>query len=1176
MSISRQPMVTGETCLLATSFFSHQFTKFALRETCMGKLTRLLVASVVLLAALGIAVAQTETGQITGTVTDPAGAAVPNVTVEATSTSTGTARTTTTSDTGSYTIPNLLPGEYVVRATSSGFAVSEQRVVLQVGTRLGLDFRLELGKAATVVNVAETALRVNTESQTLSNVVTEREIKELPNLTRNPYQFVALAGNVSDAGMGTRGAGVAINGQRESSTNLLLDGASNNDEFGGSIGQQVPLDSVQEFSVLTSNFTAEFGRASGGIVNVVTKSGSNAIHGTAYEFNRVSKLSSNSFQNNANSQPKSPFTRNQFGYSFGAPIKKDKLFVFSSTEWTRVRSSATGFAWVPTPEFLALTPANTQDFFSKLGGLRSNASIIGHANRNDLTNILGGDPCAGRGCASLPLDLPLFSHVAYSVPTDAGGGFPQNTYDTVNRIDYNLSDRTLIYGRYALYSEVDQVGVLSSSPYANYDLGENFFNHNGLLSVIHTFSPSWTSQSKVVFNRLTNLQQGITSRGIVPTMYPNPSGSVSIGSDNIAFPGYNPFTPGNGGAFGGPQNLIQLYEDMNYTWRSHNFRFGGTYDYQRDNRTYAAYQTAVDALAKGGGGVGPALSGLLAGHFTDIKAAIDPQGHFPCADKKHVTPDCEVTLPVTSPSFTRSNRYHEFALYVQDSWKVRPRFTLNLGVRWEYFGVQHNKNANLDANWYAPGVGFADDNLGKYLQSGGIQLAPKSPNGNLWNPQWGNVGPRIGFAWDIFGDGKTSLRGGYGIGYERNFGNVTFNIIQNPPNYAVLDVSGPITTNNFGPLGGSGGTLPLPRVGARIVDPDIKTAYAHMWNASIERQISRSAIFAVEYSGSKGVNLYSIAYPNQSGFGNFALGIPCNSDGTCTDQPNPRWGVNVGYRGNQGFSIYHAMNNRLTVNNFLNSGVTLTLNYTWSHAIDNLSSTFFEAAGVSNQYGNNNTTINNGNFVFGLLDPYHPKLDRGDAEFDIRHRVTVAGNWKIPTGSRPGLYSTILGGWSLNPLFSARTGQPFSVFDSSSGLGLDLNTQRATFNGNVPGTGNGLVATSTPDTYQYLTFSPSQVVHVANPLSANAPWPSNMSGRDAFRAPGWWNFDLGLYKDTKITERISIQLRAEAFNIFNHANLYVNGNSADMGAGNTVNACYGCTGSTYDRRHMQLALKVLF
>jgi outer membrane receptor protein involved in Fe transport len=1126
-----------------------------------------------LLALAGIPMlAQTETGQITGTVTDASGAGIPNAKITVTSIATAAVRTAATSGDGAYNVTNLLPGDYRLDVEAPGFTKSERRVVVTVGARIGQDIRLDVASASVTVEVTESATPINTETQTLSTVVSQNEIRELPNLTRNPYQFVAISGNVSDAGMGTRGAGVAINGQRESSTNILLDGASNNDEFAGAIGQQIPLDAVQEFSVLTSNFTAEYGRASGGIVNVATKAGSNQFHGTAYEFNRVSDFSSNSFQNNANEQPKSTFVRNQFGYSAGGPILKNKLFFFSSTEWIRVRSAATSFAWVPTPDLIAQTAPNSQDFFKAYGQLRSSATILGTVSRATMPS----DPCAGQACASLPMNLPLFSHVAYNVPTDAGGGYPQNTYMTVNRIDYNLSDKTQIYGRYALYSENDQVGVLSNSPYDNYDLGETYFNHNGLISAIHTFSPQWVSQSKAVFNRLTNIQQGITSRGVVPTMYANRSGPIAIGSDNLAFPGYNPFTPGNGGAFGGPQNLLQLYEDMSYTRGNHSFRFGGTYDYQRDNRTYAAYQTAVDSLA-GTTALGPALNNLIAGQFNEIRVAVDPQGKFPCS----VAPtNCAVTLPVSAPSFSRSNRYQEFALYAQDSWKIRPRFTVNLGLRWEYFGVQHNKNANLDANWYAPGVGFADDNLAKYISTGGIQVAPQSSVGGLWNPDWHDFGPRVGVAWDIFGDGKTSFRAGYGIGYERNFGNVTFNVIQNPPNYAVLGAPGPITTNNYGALGASSGTLPLPEVGARIVDPDIKTAYAHMWNASVEHQFGRHIVWAVEYSGTKGVNLYSIAYPNQSGYGNYASGLPCTGiqpDGStdCTAPLNSGYASSVGYRGNQGFSIYHGLNNRLRVSNFMNSGVDLMVNYTWSHAIDNLSSTFFEAAGVASQYGNANITINNGNFVTGLMDPFHPNLDRGDAEFDIRHRVTLAGVWKAPTGSRPGLYRALLGGWSLNPLFTARTGQPFSIFDSSVQT-TDLNTPRATFAGNVPNNGNGLIATATPDNYQYLTFANAQITHIPMSFLPGAQWPSSMSGRDAFRAPGWWDLDVGLYKDTKITERFSLQLRAETFNLFNHANLYVVGSSADLGSGNAVNACYGCTGSTYDRRHLQLAAKIIW
>jgi outer membrane receptor protein involved in Fe transport len=1101
---------------------------------------------------------------------------IPGASITVKSVGTGATRTAATSPEGSYTVTNLMPGQYIITVESPGFAKSLRTVLLTVGARLGQDFRLAVASAATEVEVTGNYEALNTETQTQGQVVSESEIRELPNLTRNAYQFVALSGNVSDVGIGTRGAGFSINGQRESSTNILLDGASNNDEFTSGIGQQIPLDAVQEFSVLTSNFTAEYGRASGGIVNVVTKSGTNDFHGTAYEFNRVSNFSSNSFQNNATDQSKSVFTRNAFGYSFGGPIVKNKLFFFSSTEWTRVRSAATNFAWVPTADLIAQTPSNTQNFFQTFGQLRSSANVIGSVTRNGLTSLTGVDPCAGLGCASLPGNLPMFNHVAYNVPTDAGGGYPQNTYMTMNRVDYHPTDMTQLYGRYALYSEQDQVGVLSSSPYDNYDLGQNYFNHNALFSVIHTFSPNLGSQTKVVFNRLTNLQQGITSRGVVPTMYANRSGPVTIGSDNIAFPGYNPFTPGNGGAFGGPQNLVQTYEDVSYTRGKHSWRFGASYSYQRDNRTYAAYQTAVDSLADTTG-LGPAVSGLMAGQFSEIRVAVDPQGKFPCA----VNPsDCTVTLPVSAPNFSRSNRYNEIALYTQDSWKVKPGFTVNLGLRWEYYGVQHNQNALLDSNWYAPGVGFADNSLGQYLSTGGLQLAPQSPIGKLWNPDYRDFAPRVGFAWDVTGDGKTTLRAGYGIAYERNFGNVTFNIIQNPPNYAVLGAPGAITTDNFGPLAGTSGTLALPQVGARIVDPDIRTAYAHMWNATVERQVGKGVVWSIEYSGSKGVHLYSIDYPNQQGFGNYVLGTPCTGiqpDGStdCTAQVNPGYSLAVGYRGNQGFSLYNGLNNRIRLANFMNSGVDLTANYTWSHSIDNLSSTFFEAAGVASQYGNANITINNGNFVYGLLDPFHPNLDRGDSEFDIRQRFTLGAAWKIPTGRKSGLYGKMLGGWSLNPLFVARTGQPFSIFDSSVQQ-LPLNTPRASFTGPIPQAGNGLVATATPNTFQYYTFTADQIARTPMSFAPGSTWPANMSGRDAFRAPGWWNMDMGLYKDTKLSERFSMQLRAEAFNMFNHPNLYVTGSSADLGSGNTVTACYGCTGSTYDRRHLQLAMKITF
>jgi hypothetical protein len=326
------------------------------------------------------------------------------------------------------------------------------------------------------------------------------------------------------------------------------------------------------------------------------------------------------------------------------------------------------------------------------------------------------------------------------------------------------------------------------------------------------------------------------------------------------------------------------------------------------------------------------------------------------------------------------------------------------------------------------------------------------------------------------------------------------------------------------------------------------------------------------------VNLYTIAYPNQAGFGNVYLGIPCTGNGDCTAMPNSAYTFGIGYRGNQGFSNYNGLTNRIALRNFLGSGVDMTVNYTWSHAIDNMSSTFFEAGGqgIVSQFGNQNNTINNGDFVVGLLDPYKPGLDKGDAEFDVRHRVVLAGNWLIPSGRFSGIAKSILGGWSLNPIFNAHTGQPFSVFDSATNLPLQDATARASFSGPVPTTGNGLIATGLPDAYQYITFNPNSIVTPNFAFTPGWNWPSSMTGRDRFRGPGWWDFDLGISKTTQVREHLGLQIRAEAFNLFNHANLYAEGTTADVGTQNFVSGCYGCTGSTFDRRNLQLGAKVIF
>jgi len=1164
-----------------------------------------------------VAIAQQETGQISGTVTDQSGAVIPDSKITVTNTGTNATRTAVTSAAGSYLVTGLQPATYEVKIISGNFKPYTAKIEVTVGARATLDAKLSIDNAVTQIEViAEGGSQVNTQSQELSQVVNAQQVAMLPSLTRNPYDFVAISGNVSNGDSSssgsatgqtntntqnatTRGVGFNINGQRSTGTEILLDGVENVSVFTDGIGIFVPLDAMQEFRVATSNFEPQFGRASGGVVNVTTKAGSNAFHGNAWEYNRLSAYTSNTETNNQQGIPKGTYTRNQFCFTAGGPIFRNKIFFFGSTEWTRVRSAAQLTAGVPTPQFLALAAPEIQNFFKAYAG----SSNFNFSQTYTASQVYGSSVPAG-----LPGTTPMFGTVSFTAPQNAGGSIPQNTYNIVGRVDFTVSNKTQMFFRYVDYKEVDQAGGIFASPYSQYNVGQTGDDQAYLLSLSHVFTPGFASNTKLSFSRFNSFQSYDQKLQNVPVLIVSVNATIPGTGTPIQLPGFFDTNPANGGLpYGGPQNTSQINQDFNFQKGQHSMQFGTQLMYIQDNQAYGAYAQATEQL---GNGRAAGLQSLYNGSLFQFQAAVNPNGALPCVRNPYTgtlapTAACSIHLPASSPSFARSDRFRDWAVYGQDAWKLTPQFTANYGVRYEYYGVQHNNDPSLDSNfYYGPGSTVAD-----MERSGQVFTVPNSPIHSLWNPTYGAISPRVGFAYDVFGNGRDSIRGGYGIAYERNFGNVTFNVIQNPPGYAVVVVNNQrVTNSNAGPLAGNAAPTSspcypaacLPPTSLRHVDQNIKTAQTQFWSLAVEHQLTNSTVLSLQYVGARGVHLYDIKNYNGLGGGNALLGDP-NVDPVSKNYGLTRLNnqySNANNRGSNGASNYQGLNIQFQTMNLRRTGLGLVTNYTWAHALDNLSTTFSET---------------NNAFSLGYTNPFNPSIDYGNGDLDVRHRFVIAPVYAEPFfKNRRNLLGQVAGGWQVSGIYQLHTGAPFSYFDFTNNFS-GYNVARYTTTQNIPqhtfksipsgasgGGSNTYVigqlpaATSwgNPKLMPPSSASPTKpdLANYPNGISDWGPWPANMVQRNSLRGPGLWNLDLAMTKTFPVTEHVNVEFRAEGFNILNHHNLYlqealndVATNSTTDASGNVFPLVVGSKGgignnggANDERRFGQFALKVNF
>ncbi len=1157
-----------------------------------------------LLSACGtVARAQLEAGQISGTVLDQSDAVVPNATVSIRDTDTNSVRTVVSSAAGAYLVPGLAPGNYEVTVTAGAFKTFTAKVEVTVGGHVTLDAKLSVSATTTEVEVVgEGGAQVNTQTQEMSQVVDTNQIANLPSLTRNPYDFVAIAGNVSGGDNSTnsgataidatgsgqnqtdRGVGYAINGQRQSGTEVLLDGVENVSIFGAGIGEDIPLDATQEFSVITSNYSAQYGRASGGVINVTTKQGTNSFHGTATEYNRLSAYTANTYANDsANSafldgggtgplpSPKGTYTRNQFGYAAGGPILKNKIFIFQSTEWTRVRSAANETEEIFDPAFIALMPANVQAYYKSYGQTTLKSSGVASTVADiAATGITFGDV---NGTTPVPATTPMFDTMNFSAPFDAGGGTPQNTYDLVGRVDFNPTDKTQMFFRGGREPSIQLQGSDTYSAYPQYDTGTTYLNQSYLYSISHTFSPTVFLSMKASYTRFNENTSFDTKLTETPSlMFVSPTDPNTGGT--IQMPGLqNASEPGEGGVpVGGPQNTVQLEPDLSWVKGKHSMHFGFLGTYIQLNYAYGAYAQAVEQL---GAAFQESLDDMMnrAGNPTgatlvDFETRVDAQGKLPCPVDTSTTDgnfgvpteaaSCAVQTPVAQANYARSYRYKDWSFYGEDNYKLTQRLTLDLGLRYEHYGDQHNNKPALDSNFYfGAGTGVEAQ-----TRSGQVQIADQSAVHGFWATRWGTYAPRVGFAYDIFGNGRDSIRGGYGISYERNFGNITYNASFNPPSSAVISdrcagesssCVAVVTNQDLGPLGEPTGTSYLPPVELRHMDQNIQVAQTQFWSFAIQHQIAQGAILEVSYVGAKGDHLYDLANVNQIGAGQVYLGDPVVQDpvncanpaniqgitnmntgvAECLTRPNPQYS-DVNMRGSGASSFYSGLNAKVQFQNLHQTGLSVVANYTWSHSLDDLSSTFGDSLqGGSGYIGS-----------LGYTSLAKPLLDWGSADYDVRQRLVVAPIWETPWFKQgSGIQRQLLGGWALSGIYTARGGIPFSAFDYS---------EDETFY-TVPRLEPATPFYSESVSKKPQVLGPNQFDGLDLPLPKNltplssalglsdfGPFPSDMMHRNTMRGPGAWNVDASLHKTFAITERVGLDFEADGIDVLNHHDYFAN------------------------------------
>jgi hypothetical protein len=1039
----------------------------------MGRMNRFAVATLTVAltfsALATTAAAQTTTGGITGVVRDAGGAVMPGVTVKAKHAATNAESVAVSNDVGLYVLRGLPVGRYTVMAELSGFQTAKNTdIVVRVNDDVRLDIALKVGAVTETVTVSGMASTVETSTGTLKTVVDQERIENLPLNGRNATQLMTLVAGVltdrTDLTSGTTYPGtqpVSSSGARGNTTNYVLDGGSNNDHYTNGPNPMPNPDALQEFSVQTNSFSAEYGRNVGAIVNAVTRAGTNQFHGLAFGYFRHYKFNATNFFTPGIDDG---LKRSQYGGTLGGPIVGNRTFFFGSYQGTNQRRKpTTRSGLVPSVAMRA------GDFSAIPRALRNPFTGELFANNRIPTSLFS--PAAVTIVNEwLPLPNPVGTDNAltlrFAQPQD------DDDHQWLGRVDHTFSDKHRMYGRFWV-SRASTPPVLLDGNILSSAFGRTWQNTVGSINDTFILSANLLNNLVVTFNRTNNFNYQI---------YPPDYSTLGIAAYNDKTPqwffnvsGYFGINSGDTNTF--LRNEIQFVDTVRWTKGRHEVATGVDYSYGQGDTVNNFRANGRFTFSNGAGFTGDALTDFYLGKFSSFEQAI---GEY------------------------KNTRMHFLATFVQDTFRVNRQMTLNLGLRWDPF-VPYTDVTNRLA-CYRPG-----EKSQVYVNAPVGMVYPGDPacRDGGYDASWTDFGPRVGIAYDPFGDGKSSIRAGYGMYYDRPNTISTNSPANQAPFGTLATFTGDSVNSMAQPYAGRTNPFPadpfsvpkdvqffLPNA-AFSYDPNLKNGRLQSWNVTLEREVLPSYLVRAAYAGSKGDRL---AIGREL---NAAIYAPGATTAT-TNQRRPLFPTysTVTTIESTGRSSYHAL--QLTIDKRMSKHFSVLSSYTLSKNLDH--------AGEAKQTGTSQT------------NPFDLDFDWSYANADRRHRWVTSFLWQIPGTFDNRAVAGVLSDWSLTGILAMQSGGGFTVTSAVDNARTGTGGQRADISGDPNLPSDRPTSEKALRWFDTLVYSPNAVGTFGN------------SGRNTLRGPGTKNVDLGFHK-TFAAGHTKLQVRIEAFNAFNWVNL---------------------------------------